>query len=129
MEKQGKLHHENLDAYQASITFLALSAKILETIQMDLLNKALAYREDHTKEIVSKEEFYEFFTPKKKDLKEIHGGFALAHFCLDEKIEEKLKEDLQVSVRCIPLDEMESEGKCIFTGNPSKKRVIFAKAY
>lgn len=109
--------------------FISSVAKLLESIQSDLLNKSLAYRNQHTKIIESEEEFYKFFTPQDEEKPEIHGGFALAHFCLDPQIEDKLKEQLKVTVRCIPLDGMEEPGKCIFTGKPSKKRVIFAKAY
>ncbi|MGB0983174.1 MAG: hypothetical protein ACPG19_03975, partial [Saprospiraceae bacterium] len=43
--------------------------------------------------------------------------------------EEKIKEITKATIRCIPLDQPEEEGKCVFSGNPSKKRVIFAKAY
>lgn len=109
--------------------FIKRSAKILEDMQKDLLDKALAYRNTHTRVIESEEEFYKFFTPRDEENPEIHGGFALAHFCLDPAIEEKLKEQLKVTIRCIPLDSVEEAGKCIFTGKPSKKRVIFAKVY
>jgi prolyl-tRNA synthetase len=109
------------------VKFVEKTAKILENMQERLLEKALDFRQKNTKIIDSKEEFYQFFTPKKEE--EIHGGFALVHFCEDLELEGKIQEELKVSVRGIPLDGIEEEGKCIFTGRPSKKRVIFAKAY
>jgi prolyl-tRNA synthetase len=103
--------------------------ELLQQIQDSLYNKALALRDQHTVKIDSEKDFYAFFTPKNADKPEIHGGFALAHFNGSPAVEEKLKNDLKVTVRCIP-DELEAEpGTCIFTGEPSKQRVIFAKAY
>jgi len=102
---------------------------LLQDIQDNLYKKALALREQHTVKIDSEQEFYAFFTPKNPDKPEAHGGFALAHFNGSTAVEEKLKNDLKVTVRCIP-DDLEVEpGTCIFTGEPSKQRVIFAKAY
>ena len=57
------------------------------------------------------------------------GGFALAHFSGSRDVEEKLKTELKVTVRCIPRDLPAEPGTCIFTGQPSKRRAIFAKAY
>jgi prolyl-tRNA synthetase len=99
----------------------------LDAIQASLYDRALAYREKHTHRIDSKEEFYRFFTAKKEG--EIHGGFALCHWNGDPKIEEKVKEDLNVTIRCIPLDLPEEEGVCLFSGEKSLKRVLFAKSY
>jgi prolyl-tRNA synthetase len=99
---------------------------LLEEMQANLLAKATAFRDQHIVEIDSKEEFYRFFTAKGE---EIHGGFALCHWNGDPQIEERVKEDLNVTIRCIPLDFAAKEGKCIFTGERSKQRVIFAKAY
>ena len=58
----------------------------------------------------------------------IHGGFALTHFSGDVKLEERIKNDLGVTVRCIPLEKSEP-GTCPFTGQPSPQRVVWAKAY
>jgi prolyl-tRNA synthetase len=99
---------------------------LLEEIQDHLLAKATQFRDQHTVEIESKEEFYKFFTAKGE---EIHGGFALCHWNGDPAIEAKVKEDLNVTIRCIPLHQKSQEGKCIFTGERSTCRVIFAKAY
>jgi prolyl-tRNA synthetase len=102
---------------------------LLQEIQDNLYKKALALREQHTVTIDSEKEFYAFFTPKNPNKPEIHGGFALAHFNGSRQIEEKLKNELKVTVRCIPRDLPVEAGKCIFTGEPSPQRVIFAKAY
>lgn len=116
-------------AEYSKAAFIDNAGAILEGIQKDLLERALMFRQENTKIIESKEEFYSFFTPQNEDNPEIHGGFALAHFCLDPAIEEKIKEELKVTIRCVPLEEAEEDGKCIFTGKPSKRKVIFAKAY
>jgi prolyl-tRNA synthetase len=116
--------------------FIAQAATLLQEIQDSLYQRALAYRTEHTKKIDTKEEFYAFFAdpPKKKesDPTPIHAGFALAHFNGDPALEAKIKDDLKVTVRCIPLagGPVEIEpGTCPFTGQPSKQRVVWAKAY
>ncbi len=99
---------------------------ILEEMQANLLAKSIAFREANTVEIETKEEFYRFFTSKGE---EIHGGFALCHWNRDPAIEAKVKEDLNVTIRCIPLHLPLEPGRCIFTGENSPQKVIFAKAY
>jgi prolyl-tRNA synthetase len=96
---------------------------LLDEMQASLLQKALEFRKTHTVEIGSKEEFYEFFKDEKG------GGFALCHWNQDPAIEAKVKEDLNVTIRCIPLHFVKKEGKCIFTGEKSPYQVIFSKAY
>jgi prolyl-tRNA synthetase len=108
--------------------FVATVAETLDDIQTSLFNKAAALRESVMHPVDSLAEFEEYFTPKNPDKPEIHGGFALAHWADDPAVEEKLKE-LKVTARCIPLAGPEEPGKCIFTGKPSNKRVVFAKAY
>ncbi|MCD4651929.1 MAG: proline--tRNA ligase [Candidatus Cloacimonetes bacterium] len=102
---------------------------ILDEIQTNIYNKALAYREEHTRIINSKEKFYKFFTPKNQAKPEIHGGFVYAHWNGDSAIEAQIKEDLKVAIICIPLEGDKEPGRCIFTGEPSPRRVIFAKKY
>lgn len=104
-------------------------AQDLEEMQNEIYHKAVAFRDQHTVKIDSKEEFTAFFTPKNRDKPEIHGGFALCHWNGSAEVEEKVKKELNVTIRCIPLDSPEEEGKCIFTGEKSAKRVIFAKSY
>jgi prolyl-tRNA synthetase len=101
----------------------------LEDIQKSLYNRALKFREQFMTEIDSKDDFYDFFTPKNQEKPEIHGGFALSHWNGKQDIEENIKNDLNVTIRCIPIEGDSENGKCIFSGEPSPQRVIFAKAY
>ncbi|KQO21500.1 proline--tRNA ligase [Flavobacterium sp. Leaf82] len=94
---------------------------LLEQIQTDLFNKALEYRNTHVTEVNSFEEFKEILDGK--------GGFVSAHWDGTAATEEKIKDLTKATIRCIPLDAVEEAGTCVFTGNPSTKRVLFAKAY
>ncbi len=105
---------------------------LLDSIQQTLLDRARKFRDENTRQINSKEEFYDFFSPKNQNKPEIHGGFALAHWNGSGKVEEQVKNDLKVTIRCIPFDDPANPpeaGKCIFTGEPSARRVIWAKSY
>lgn len=108
--------------------FVANIATLLTAIQDNLFNRALEHRQKNTVQIDSLAEFKKYFTPKDEEKPEIHGGFALCHFVDEPEVEAILK-DLKVTVRCIPFEGNDEPGKCIFTGKPSKKRAIFAKAY
>ncbi|OXG08402.1 prolyl-tRNA synthetase [Flavobacterium araucananum] len=94
---------------------------LLEQIQTDLFNKALTYRDTHITEVNSFEEF--------KDILDGKGGFVSAHWDGTAATEEKIKDLTKATIRCIPLDSVEEAGTCVFTGNPSSRRVLFAKAY
>ncbi|RZJ53087.1 MAG: proline--tRNA ligase [Flavobacterium sp.] len=94
---------------------------LLEQIQNDLFNKALDYRNTHITEVNSFEEFKEILDGK--------GGFVSAHWDGTAATEEKIKDLTKATIRCIPLTAVEEAGTCVFTGNPSTKRVLFAKAY
>ena len=94
---------------------------LLEQIQTDLFTKALDYRNTHITEVNSFEEF--------KEVLEGKGGFLSAHWDGTAETEEKIKELTKATIRCIPLDAVEEAGTCVFTGKPSSKRVLFAKAY
>ena len=86
---------------------------------------------EHTRTIDSRDEFYSFFaSPRVAEgtPTPIHAGFALTHFSGDVELEKKIKDDLSVTVRCIPLEKSEP-GTCPFTGKPSAQRVVWAKAY
>lgn len=109
--------------------FVATIPDILSEIQSNLLARALRYREENTVNIDSKDDFYSFFTPKNEAKPEIHGGFAMAHFDGSAEVEDMLRKDLKVTVRCIPLEGDDTPGVCPFSGRPSKKRVVFAKSY
>lgn len=101
----------------------------LDEIHVSLYERAVAFRQMHTHRIDTKEELYRFFTPKNAENPEIHGGFALCHWSGDPEVEEIVKKDLNVTIRCIPLDAPEERGVCVITGKPSMRRVVFAKAY
>lgn len=93
---------------------------LLHDIQTSLFNKALAHREANTRTVETYEEF-------KVEIEK--GGFILAHWDGTPETESKVKEETQATIRCIALDQVQEEGKCMVTGNPSTGRVIFAKAY
>src|SRR5450432_482328 len=106
--------------------------ELLDSIQLSLLERAKQFRDAHTRPIDSKEEFYDFFTAKNASKPEIHGGFALAHWNGSRKVEEQIKQDLKVTIRCIPMDHPANPpeaGKCVISGEPSPRRVVWAKAY
>ncbi|NLG16633.1 MAG: proline--tRNA ligase [Fibrobacter sp.] len=109
--------------------FVSGIASLMQNIQDSLYQKALAFRDSNIKRIDNKDEFYAFFTPKNSEKPEIHGGFASCHWNGSSEVEERVKNDLNVTIRCIPLDSGEEEGRCVITGEPSRRRVIFAKAY
>ena len=103
-------------------------SSILDEIQSNLFARALAFREENTRSIDNKEQLYAYFTSDNQSKPEIHGGFALVHWDRDPQWEEQLKNDLKVTIRCIP--EKKSEpGTCIFSGKESPCRVVLAKSY
>ncbi|GGH65305.1 proline--tRNA ligase [Phaeocystidibacter marisrubri] len=94
---------------------------LMTEIQESLYNKAASFREEHTTSVDTWEDFLKII--------EGDGGFVSAHWDGTPETEEKIKEACKATIRCIPLDAVEEEGKCIFSGAPSKRRVLFAKAY
>ncbi|MFD2541920.1 proline--tRNA ligase [Lacinutrix gracilariae] len=94
---------------------------LLEDIQNNLYKKALDYRDSHITKVENFEEFKETLNNK--------GGFISAHWDGTIETEDKIKEITKATIRCMPVDSEKEEGKCVFTGNPSKGRVLFAKAY
>src|SRR6476660_1703220 len=109
--------------------FTARAPEILASIQDSLYARAKEFSDANTHEINSKEDFYDFFTAKNPSKPEIHGGFALAHWNGSREIEEQIKNDLKVTIRVIPLDDSSEAGQCIFTDEPSARRVVWAKSY
>lgn len=102
---------------------------ILDEIQNHYYKEALAYREAHLyKHLQTFEEMREFFTPKNEDKPEIHGGFVLAKWCGDPATEEMLAE-LKVTIRCLPVAQSGTVGRCILTGREATLDAIFAKSY
>lgn len=94
---------------------------LLNEIQEQIYDKALAYRDSHITEVNSFEEF--------KEVLETKGGFLSAHWDGSAETEEKIQELTKATIRCIPLVNKKEEGVCIFSGKPSAERVLFAKAY
>jgi prolyl-tRNA synthetase len=109
--------------------FVARAPEILGSIQNSLYQRAKEFRDANTRVIESKKDFYDFFTPKNAAKPEIHGGFALAHWNGSREVEEQIKNDLKVTIRVVPLNDSPEPGKCIFTGEPSARRVVWAKSY
>jgi prolyl-tRNA synthetase len=109
--------------------FASSIVEVLTDIQNGLLESATTLREENTKRIDDWQEFVSFFTAKNKKKPEIHGGWALSHWCGSAACENQPKDQLKVTIRCIPFAESEEEGRCVVCGAPSKKRVIFAKSY
>ncbi|NNF00767.1 MAG: proline--tRNA ligase [Pyrinomonadaceae bacterium] len=94
--------------------------KLLDEIQDAIYNKALTFREDNTFVVDTWDEF--------KDQIE-KGGFVMAHWDGSAETEDKIKKETKATIRCIPLNSMEMAGECVYSGNESAKRVVFARAY
>ena len=93
---------------------------LLNEIQANIYQKALAFREENTFKVDTWNEF--------KDQIE-KGGFILAHWNGSSETEEAIKSETKATIRCIPLDAEEEAGKCVYSGAPSNRRVVFARAY
>ena len=96
-------------------------SNLLDDIQESIYRKAFNFREKMTTEVNTWSEFEELLESK--------GGFLSAHWDGTSETEERIKELTKATIRCIPIDRKEEDGKCILTGNPSKGRVYFARAY
>jgi prolyl-tRNA synthetase len=94
---------------------------LLEEIQSNLFDKALKYRNESITEVNTFEEF--------KEVLETRGGFLSAHWDGTPETEEQIKNLTKATIRCIPLDAKSEDGVCVYSGKPSVKRVLFAKAY
>lgn len=94
---------------------------LLEDIQQNLYNRALAFREEHTTSVDTWDEFVKMLDEK--------GGFVSAHWDGTAETEEAIKEKTKATIRCIPLNNPQEDGHCILTGKPSTQRVLFARAY
>ncbi len=94
---------------------------LLEQIQKNLYEKALIFRENNTTTVNTWDEFKNIINDK--------GGFVFAHWDGTTETELKIKEETKATIRLIPLGNNYEEGKCIYSGRPSKQRVVFAKAY
>jgi prolyl-tRNA synthetase len=96
--------------------------QLLVDIQDNLFNRALKFRDDHTTEVDNFDDF-------KEVIERAIPGFISAHWDGTDETEAKIKELTKATIRCIPNDAPEEAGKCVYSGKPSNRRVIFAKAY
>ncbi len=94
--------------------------KLLVDIQQNIYNKALAFRDSNIREVNSWDEFLKVIE---------QPGFISAHWDGTSETEDKIKELTKATIRCIPLNNPQQDGVCVFSGKPSKERVIFARAY
>ena len=94
---------------------------LLEEIQINIYNRALAFRNENIRKADTWDEFVK--------LLDSTAGFISAHWDGTAETEEKIKEQTKATIRCIPLDNKQEAGRCIMTGEPSKERVLFARAY
>jgi prolyl-tRNA synthetase len=112
------------------VEFVDGIVELLESIQQNLLQRALDLRAENTKEIDAFDEFTAFFTPANKERPEAHGGFAMSHWCDSTECEDQINDDLSVTIRTVPFDRADSgAGACVCCGKPSAGRVVFAKSY
>jgi prolyl-tRNA synthetase len=94
--------------------------RLLDDIQQNMYNKALAFRDSHIRKADTWDEFLKLIE---------EPGFISAHWDGTSETEDKIKELTKATIRCIPLNNPQEDGKCVFSGSASKERVIFARAY
>lgn len=110
------------EKYEVSLEELSSKVgELLEQIQKDMLEKARAHRDSHTYSATTMEEFTSLFAEK--------TGFVKAMWCGDQACEDKIKEDLAVTSRCMPFEQETLSDKCVCCGRPAKKMVYWGKAY
>lgn len=113
---------DNKTKESLSIDGLANTVQILlNDIQENIYQKAKTYRDEHITKADTWDEFLKLLDEK--------GGFVSAHWDGTAETEEKIKELTKATIRCIPLNNVKEEGRCILTGKPSAERVLFARAY
>lgn len=94
---------------------------LLDSIQENIYQKALKFRDEKTTQVDSYDDFKKILDGK--------GGFVEAHWDGTPETEAAIKEETKATIRCIPLDAKEESGTCIYSGKPSSRRVLFARAY
>ncbi len=123
--KNGVLEITRRDTFEKNIykqeNIAKTIKKLLQNIQENLFSKAINHRKNNTRTVNTFEEFKEVINNK--------NGFISAHWDGTEETENKIKKLTKATIRCIPSDAKKENGKCVFSGNPSSKRVLFAKAY
>ena len=95
--------------------------KLLDDIQENIYNKALNFRKENTFYVDNWDDFLKVLDNQ--------GGFIMAHWDGTVETEEKIKEESKATIRCIPFDSPEEQGKCVYSGKPSNRRVLFARSY
>jgi prolyl-tRNA synthetase len=95
--------------------------KLLNDIQDNILKKAIVFKEENTFYVDNWDDFIKTLDDK--------GGFIMAHWDGTSETESKIKDETKATIRCIPFDSPDEEGKCIYSGKPSKRRVLFARSY
>jgi prolyl-tRNA synthetase len=94
---------------------------LLDDIQRNIYEKALKFKTEKTTPVETYDELKKVLDEK--------GGFVSAHWDGTKETETAIKEETKATIRCIPLDAKEEAGKCIYSGKPSQRRVLFARAY
>ena len=127
LEKQacvvGRRDRPGKDGKQFGVPLTGAAEKIrdlLKEIQQNLFDKARKFRDESTRPVNSYDEF-------KVEIEK--GGFLLAHWDGTRETEDKIQQETQATIRCIPFNRKKEPGKCMVTGKPSEGRVVFAKAY
>ncbi len=123
--KEGKLklvRRDNGKEYYASFSSLSSKVKkVLDLIQKSLFEKSSQYLKKNTRQTFNYREF--------KDIMSRNRGFLKAFWCENSKCEAKIKEETKATIRCLPLDAPQKQGKCIYCGKKAKRQWIFAQAY
>jgi prolyl-tRNA synthetase len=109
------------EVFDLSAGLTSKIVELLDDIQKNIYDRAFSFRNENTREVDTYEDF--------KKVLDNDGGFVSAHWDGTSETEEKIKEETKATIRCILIDAKEEEGKCIYTGKPSSKRVLFARAY
>jgi prolyl-tRNA synthetase len=112
----------------ARAELVARVAEILQDMQRGLFERARAFRDANTREITTRKDFEAWFGSGNNEENRIHRGFVVSPFVDDVAIMDALA-PLNVSVRCLPLDQEPRAGTCFFTGRPTNRWAVFAKAY
>ena len=101
--------------------FAQRAQTLLDQVQQQILQRAVERRDANTRQVDSWEQFVDTIENK--------GGFVLAHWDGTSETEDAIKEKTKATIRCIPLDAVDAPGACVFSGKPSRRRVVFARAY
>jgi prolyl-tRNA synthetase len=127
VSRRDKPHKEKQNMNMQQL--LAEVIPMLDDMQNNYYRQAETIRDQHlNRDLETFDDFKKFFTPKNADKPEIHGGFVLAKWCGDPETE-KLLEELKVTIRCLPLKQSGTEGRCILTGKKATIDAVFGKSY